>query len=48
MLLLKPQILLVELYNHYWTWNKKGEEVAYKIREKKRKTGDGPPSKQEK
>ena len=34
---------MVELYNHYWTWDKKVEEVAYKIREKKRKTRDGPP-----
>ena len=44
----KLQIFLVELYNHYWTWNKKGEEVAYKIREKERKTRDAPRSKPEK
>ena len=32
----------------YWPWNKKGEEVAYKIREKERKTRDAPRSKPEK
>ena len=32
----------------YWPWNKKGEEVAYKIREKERKTRDAPRSKSEK
>ena len=44
----KLQMFLVELYNHYWTWNTLGEEVAYKIREKQRKTRNAPPSKQEK
>ena len=32
----------------YWPWNKKGEEVTYKIREKERKTRDAPRSKPEK
>ena len=32
----------------YWPWNEKGEEVAYKIREKERKTRDAPRSKPEK
>jgi len=32
----KLQIVFVELYNHYWPWNKSGEEVEYKIREKER------------
>ena len=32
----------------YWPWNKKGEEVAYKIREKERKTWDASRSKLEK
>ena len=44
----KLQIFSVELYNHYWPWNKKGGEVAYKIREKERKTRDAPRSKPEK
>ena len=44
----KLQIFLLELYNHYWPWNKKGEEVAYKIREKERKTRDAARSKPEK
>ena len=44
----KFRILLAELYNHYWPWNKNGEEVAYKIREKKRNTRDAPRSKPEK
>ena len=39
---------MVELYNHYWPWNKKGEEVAYKIREKERKTREAPRSNPEK
>ena len=38
---------MVELYNHYWPWNK-GEEVAYKIRVRERKTRDAPRSKPEK
>ena len=44
----KLQIVLVELYNHYWPWNKNGEEVDYKIREKERKTRDTPWSKPQK
>ena len=32
----------------YWPWNKKGEEVAYKIREKERKTWYASRSKLEK
>ena len=32
------QIVSVELYNHYWPWNKNDEEVDYKSREKERKT----------
>ena len=44
----KLQIVLVELYNHYWPWNKNGEEVDYKIREKERKTRDAPWSKPQK
>ena len=44
----KFRILLAELYNHYWPWNKNGEEVAYKIREKERNTRDAPRSKPEK
>ena len=44
----KLQIVLVELYNHYWPWNKNGEEVDYKIREKERKTRDAPRSKPQK
>ena len=44
----KLEIFLVELYNHYWPWNKKGEKVAYKIREKERKTQEAPRSKPEK
>ena len=28
----KLQIVFVELYNHYWPWNKSGEEVEYSIR----------------
>ena len=39
---------MAELYNHYWPWNKNGEEVAYKIREKERNTRDAPRSKPEK
>ena len=39
---------MAELYNHYWPWNKNGEEVAYKIREKERNTRDAPRSKAEK
>ena len=38
----KLQIVFVELYNHYWPWNKSGEEVEYNIREKERKTRDAP------
>ena len=38
----KLQIVLVELYNHYWPWKENGEEVDYKIREKERKTRDAP------
>ena len=41
----KFQIVFVERYNHYWLWNKSGEEVEYKIREKKRKTRNAPLSK---
>ena len=44
----KLEIFLVELYNHYWPWNKKGEKVAYKIREKERKTQEASRSKPEK
>ena len=44
----KLQIVFVELYNHYWPWNKSGEEVEYKIREKERKTRDAPRSKPQK
>ena len=32
----------------YWPWNKNGEEVDYKIREKERKTRDAPWSKPQK
>ena len=42
------QIILVELYNHYWPWNKNGEEVKYTVREKERKTRDAPRSKPQK
>ena len=28
----KFQIVFVERYNHYWLWNKSGEEVEYSIR----------------
>ena len=28
--------VLIELYNHYWPWNEQGEEVKYKLRERKR------------
>ena len=41
----KPQIVLVELYNHYCPWHKNGEEVDYKIREKNRKTWNPPADK---
>jgi len=41
----KFQIVFVELYNHYWPWNKSGEEVEYKICEKEWKTRDAPRSK---
>ena len=34
--------------NHYWPWNKNGEQVEYKTREKERKTRDAPRSKPEK
>ena len=44
----KLQIVFVELYNHYWPWNKSGEEVENKIREKERKTRDAPRSKPQK
>ena len=44
----KFRILLAERYNHYWPWNKNGEEVAYKIHEKERNTRDAPRSKPEK
>ena len=44
----KFQIVFVERYNHYWLWNKSGEEVEYKIREKERKTRDAPRSKPQK
>ena len=44
----KLQLILVELYNHYWLWNKNSEEVAYKFRERERKTRDGPRSKPDK
>ena len=44
----KLQIFLVELYNQYWPWNKNGEDVEYKIREKERKSLDAPLSKPEK
>ena len=44
----KFQIVFVERYNHYWLWNKSGEEVEYKIREKERKTRDAPRSEQQK
>ena len=39
---------MVELYNQYWPWNKNGEDVEYKIREKERKNRDAPRSKAEK
>ena len=42
------QIILVELYNHYCPWNKKGEEISYKIRVKERMTRDAPRPKSEK
>ena len=41
----KLQIVFAELYNHYYPWNKRDEEVEYKIREKERKTRDAPRSK---
>ena len=44
----KLQIAFVEFYNHYWPWNKSGEKVEYKIREKERKTRDVPRSKPQK
>ena len=44
----KFQIVFVERYNHYWLWNKSGDEVEYKIREKERKTRDAPRSKPQK
>ena len=28
------------MYNHYWPWNKNGEKVNYKIREKELKSRD--------
>ena len=44
----KLQIVFAELYNHYYPWNKRDEEVEYKIREKERKTRDAPRSKPQK
>ena len=44
----KLQIVFAELYNHYYPWNKRDEEVEYKIREKERKTRDAPRSEQQK
>ena len=44
----KLRIVLVELYNHYWPWNKNGEEVKYKICKNERNTRDAPRSKPEK
>ena len=44
----KLQIVLVELYKHYWPWNKNSEEVDYKIREKEQKTRNAPWSKPQK
>ena len=44
----KLQIVFVELNNHYQPWNKRDEEVEYKIREKERKTRDAPRSKPQK
>ena len=40
--------IFAELYNHYWQWNKHGDEVQYKIREKEQKTRDALRSKPEK
>ena len=44
----KLQIFLAALCNHYWPWNKNGEEVEYKTREEERKTRDAMRSKPEK
>ena len=44
----KLQIFFAELYNHYWQWNKNGDDVEYKIREKEQKARDAPRSKPEK
>ena len=42
------KIFLAALCNHYWPWNKNGEKVEYKTREKERKTRDAPRPKPEK
>ena len=44
----KFQIVLVELYKHYWPWNKSSEKVHYKSREKERKTRNALRSKSKK
>ena len=38
------QHVLLELYNHYWPWNEQGEEVTYKLRERKREDRKAPRS----
>ena len=44
----KIQIVLVELYKHYWPWSKNSEKVHYKSREKERKTRNALRSKSKK
>ena len=39
---------LSQVTNHCWPWNEEGEEVDYKIVEKRRKDRDAPRSKAEK
>jgi len=38
------QHVLLELYNHYWHWNEQGEEVMYKLTERKREGRKAPMS----